>query len=46
MRKSLGEFVKVFNSERIHQCLEYKTPDEVYEEGLITNRFVENSVAA
>jgi putative transposase len=38
--------VKFFNSERIHQGLEYKTPDEVYEEGLITNRFVSNTIAA
>ena len=33
LRKSLGQFVKFFNSERIHQGLEYKTPDEFYEEG-------------
>ena len=46
LRKSLGQFVKFFNSERIHQGLEYKTPDEVYEEGLITNRFVLNSISA
>jgi putative transposase len=33
LRDSLGEFVKFFNGERIHQSLEYKTPDEVYEQG-------------
>lgn len=35
LRKSLGEFVKFFNSERIHQGLDYITPDEAYENGLI-----------
>lgn len=33
LRKSLGEFVRFFNNERIHQGLNYKTPDEVYREG-------------
>ena len=33
LRKSLAEFVSFFNSERIHQSLEYKTPDEVYNAG-------------
>ena len=46
LRKSLGEFVKFFNSERIHQGLGYKTPDEVYEAGLITNRLKTNPMAA
>ena len=35
LRKSLGEFVKFFNSERIHQGLDYITPDEAYENRLI-----------
>ena len=35
LRKSLGEFVKFFNSERIHQELDYITPDEAYKNGLI-----------
>ena len=46
LRKSLGEFVKFFNSERIHQGLDYKTPDEVYDAGLITNRLKSKSMAA
>ena len=33
LRRSLAEFVSFFNSERIHQSLEYKTPDEVYNAG-------------
>lgn len=33
LRKSLGEFVTFFNGERIHQALDYKTPDEVYIQG-------------
>ena len=35
-----------FNSERIHQGLDYKTPDEVYESGLITNRLKSKPMAA
>lgn len=27
LRKLLGDFVKFFNNERIHQGLDYKTPD-------------------
>lgn len=33
LRKGLGEFVKFFNEERIHQSLDYQTPDEVYIQG-------------
>ena len=41
LRRSLGEFVEFFNSERIHQGLDYRTPDEVYELGL----FPENKLS-
>jgi len=44
LRKSLGEFVEFFNKERIHQGLDYKTPDEVYEAGLILDRFPESDI--
>lgn len=30
---SLAEFVAFFNNERIHQSLDYRTPEEVYKEG-------------
>jgi len=33
LRNSLGDFVRFFNNERIHQSLDYTTPDEVYEQG-------------
>jgi len=33
LRDSPGEFVSFFNNERIHQSLDYRTPDEVYEQG-------------
>ena len=33
LERGLEEFVSFFNHERIHQGLEYRTPDEVYEEG-------------
>lgn len=33
LENGLRDFVTFFNHERIHQGLDYKTPDEVYEEG-------------
>lgn len=35
--ESLAEFVEFFNKERIHQGLDYRTPDEVYEAGLFND---------
>ena len=32
--KTLQDFVKWFNEERIHHALKYKTPDEVYRSNL------------
>ena len=34
LRRSLAEFVEFFNKERIHQGLDYMTPDEFYQSGL------------
>jgi putative transposase len=31
MKHGLPEYFRFYNSERIHQALVYKTPDEVYE---------------
>lgn len=33
LEKSLGEFVEYFNAKRIHQSLDYRTPNEAYEMG-------------
>ena len=33
LENGLEEFVNFFNQERLHQSLDYKTPDEVYEAG-------------
>ena len=33
LEKGLDEFVNFFNSKRLHQSLDYQTPDEVYEKG-------------
>jgi len=33
LEHSLGKFADFFNSKRIHQSLDYKTPDEVYDKG-------------
>ncbi len=41
---SLAEFVAFFNKERIHQSLDYKTPEEVYKEG--TFQITDNTMVA
>ncbi len=46
LRKLLGEFVKFFNNERIHQGLDYKTPDEVYREGSFPSAIIKKMAAA
>lgn len=33
LEAGLGEFVEFFNNERLHQSLDYRTPNEVYEAG-------------
>ena len=37
LEQSLNEFVYYFNHERIHQSLDYQTPDEVYKQGTFPN---------
>ena len=37
LERGLSEFVGFFNSKRIHQSLDYKTPEEVYKEGTFPN---------
>lgn len=34
LRKSVKEFIDHYNSKRYHQSLDYKTPNEVWEEGI------------
>ena len=46
LRKLLGDFVKFFNNERIHQGLDYKTPDEVYREGSFPSAIITKKMAA
>lgn len=46
LRRSLGEFVEFFNGERIHQGLEYMTPNEVYEQGMFPeNKLICKNIA-
>ncbi len=33
-RKGIEEYIKIYNSERLHSTLDYKTPDEVYYQGI------------
>ena len=37
LEQSLNEFVYYFNHKRIHQSLDYQTPDEVYKQGTFPN---------
>ena len=37
LERGLSKFVGFFNSKRIHQSLDYKTPEEVYKEGTFPN---------
>ena len=37
LEQSLNEFVCYFNHKRIHQSLDYQTPDEVYKQGTFPN---------
>jgi len=32
-RIGIGEYIKIYNSERLHSALDYKTPDEIYYQG-------------
>ena len=33
-RVGIGEYIRIYNQERLHLALDYKTPDEVYYEGV------------
>jgi len=33
LRDGIEEYFRFFNTERGHQSLDYKTPDEIYDEG-------------
>ena len=33
-RSGIGEYIRIYNQERLHSALDYKTPDEVYYEGV------------
>ena len=37
LEQSLNEFVYCFNHKRIHQILDYQTPDEVYKQDTFLN---------
>ena len=32
-RRGIGEYIKIYNRERLHSALDYKTPDEIYYQG-------------
>ncbi len=36
LKASLGRYFKFYNTERIHQSLEYRTPEEIYRESFST----------
>ena len=33
-RIGIGEYIRIYNQERLHSALDYKTPDEVYYQGI------------
>jgi len=45
LERGLAEFVDFFNNKRIHQSLDYKTPEEVYKEGTFSNINKDTEVA-
>lgn len=45
LEESLGEFVEFFNAQRIHQGLDYMTPDEVYAMGTFPSLEMDTKVA-
>lgn len=45
LKEGLKEFVEFFNHERVHQSLDYQTPDEVYRKGTFPNIDMDNEVA-
>ena len=34
VRVGIGEYMRIYNQKRLHSALEYKTPDEVYYQGV------------
>lgn len=45
LSNGLEEFVEFFNQERLHQGLDYQTPDEVFRSGCFPEREIDNQVA-
>jgi putative transposase len=33
-RTGINEYIEIYNSERLHSTLNYKTPDEIYYQGI------------
>jgi len=40
-RTGIGKYINIYNKERLHQSLDYATPDEVYFGG-VNNKVFEN----
>jgi putative transposase len=41
-RTGIGKYINIYNTQRLHQSLDYATPDEVYFKG-VNNRMFESS---
>jgi len=39
-REGIGEYIKLYNKQRLHFALDYKTPDEVYFGKVNTTDFI------
>jgi len=44
-RKGIEEYIKIYNNERLHSALDYKTPDEVYYKGANDKSYNEKKVS-
>lgn len=43
-RIGIGEYIKTYNTQRLHSALDYQTPDEVYYKGVNNKRFNNSSL--
>jgi len=39
-REGIGEYIRLYNEQRLHSALDYKTPDEVYFDKVNTTDFI------
>jgi len=45
LSNGLDTFIEFFNNKRLHQSLDYQTPNEVYEQGCFPERESDKQIA-